>query len=102
MSRERQRLETHEQRLAIYERDGGICQYCGKPVDINSFQVAHRIARTKWAIKLYGADVIEHSDNKACTHPGACNDLIQITNNPVERENLAQEIREKIDGKELF
>jgi hypothetical protein len=102
LSRERSHLETHEQRLAIYERDGGICQYCDEPVDINSFQVAHRIARTKWAIKLYGADVIEHADNKACTHAGSCNDLIQITNKPVQREALAQEIREKISGKELF
>jgi hypothetical protein len=102
MSRERERLETHEQRLAIYERDRGICRYCGKPVDINSFQVAHLIARVKWAIKLYGADVIEHKDNKATTHPGACNDLAQITNKPVEREKLARSIRAKIDGAELF
>jgi len=102
MTCERQRLETHEQRLAIYERDGGICQFCHKPVDINSFQVAHIIARVKWAVKLYGADVIEHMDNKACTHAGACNDLVQITNRPVEREALAKEIREKISGKGLF
>jgi hypothetical protein len=102
MSRERSRLETHEQRLAIYERDGGMCRYCGKRVDINSFQVAHIIAATKWAIKLYGADVIEHKDNKATTHPGACNDLAQITNKTVERERLARAIRAKIDGAELF
>jgi hypothetical protein len=72
MTRERSHLETHEQRLAIYERDGGICVHCGHYVSINDFQIAHRIARTKWAIKLYGLDVIEHIDNKACTHPGSC------------------------------
>jgi hypothetical protein len=88
MTRERQRLETHEQRLAIYERDGGICQFCGKPVDINSFQVAHRIARTVWTLKKYGREVIEHPLNKACTHAGNCNDLIQVTNNPIEREKI--------------
>ena len=102
MGRERERLETHEQRLRIYERDEGTCRYCKKAVDINSFQVSHLIARTVWTIKLFGKDVIEHSMNKACTHAGACNDLIQITNKPVERERLAQEIREKISGKELF
>jgi hypothetical protein len=102
MSRERERLETHEQRLAIYERDQGICRYCGKPVDINSFQIAHLIARTAWAVKLYGKDVIEHPMNKACTHADACNALIQITNKPVERERIAASIRAKIDGAELF
>jgi 5-methylcytosine-specific restriction endonuclease McrA len=87
-SRERARFETYEQRLAIYERDGGICQYCGKPVDINSFQVAHKIARTVWTLKKYGREIIEHPLNKACTHAGACNDLIQVTNNPCEREKI--------------
>jgi hypothetical protein len=88
MTRERQRLETHEQRLAIYERDGGICQFCGKPVDINSFQVAHRIARTVWTLKKYGREVIEHPLNNACTHAGTCNDCLQVTNNPIEREKI--------------
>jgi len=97
MSRERARLEAHEQRLAIYQRDYGICAYCGRPVDINSFTVAHRIARTKAMIYKYGRDVIEHPLNKATTHPGACNDLIQCTNRPVEREHLATLIRARIE-----
>jgi 5-methylcytosine-specific restriction endonuclease McrA len=88
MTRERSRLETHEQRLAIYERDGGICAYCGKPVDINSFTVAHRIARTVWTLKKYGREIIEHPLNKACTHAGACNDGMLVTNNPIEREKI--------------
>ena len=92
MTRERARFETHEQRLAIYERDGGICQYCGLPVDINSFQVAHRIASTKWALAKWGREIIEHPLNKATTHPGACNDLIQVTNNPIAREELIDSI----------
>lgn len=96
MTRERDRFETHEKRLAIYARDCGICQYCGRPVDINSFTVAHRIARSKWAVAKYGREIIEHPLNKACTHPGACNDLIQCTNRPVERENLVQVIKEAI------
>jgi 5-methylcytosine-specific restriction endonuclease McrA len=97
MSRERASFETHEERLAIYERDHGLCAYCGRPVDINSFTVAHRIARTKAMLKKYGREVIEHPLNKATTHPGACNDLIQCTNRPVEREHLASLIRARID-----
>jgi len=102
MGRERERLETYEQRLKIYERDEGTCRYCKKAVDINSFQVAHLISRSKWCIKLYGSEVIEHMDNKATTHPGACNDGVLITFDPVAREKLAQDIREKISGKGLF
>lgn len=97
MSHERARFETHEERLAIYARDCGICQYCGRPVDINSFQVAHRIARTKAMLKKYGREVIEHPLNKACTHPGACNDGVLITFNPVARKALIDKILEAID-----
>ena len=53
-------------------------------------------------LNKYGREVIEHPLNKACTHPGACNDGMLITFRPVERERLAQAIREKISGKELF
>lgn len=97
MSRERARFETHEERLAIYARDHGLCAYCGKKVDINTFHISHRIARVDWAIKKYGREVIEHPLNKATTHPGACNDLVQCTNRPVEREHLASLIRAKIE-----
>ena len=101
MSRERQRFETHEQRIAIYERDCGLCAYCGRPVDINSFTVAHRIARTKAMLHKYSREVIEHPLNKATTHPGACNDGVLITYKPVEREHLASLIRARIkDGKD--
>lgn len=97
MSRERARFETHEERLAIYERDHGLCAYCGRPVDINSFQVAHRISRTKAMLKKYGREIIEHPLNKATTHPGACNDGILITYRPVSREDLVQVIRARIE-----
>jgi hypothetical protein len=101
MTRERSRLETHEQRLAIYERDGGLCVHCGHYVSINDFQVAHRIARTVWTLKKYGREIIEHPLNKACTHPGACNDAVLITFRPVERELLVDEILRDIDSKKI-
>ena len=94
---ERKHLEVWEERLAIYNRDGGICQYCGKHVDINAFQVAHRIANVKWARKKYGGEVIDSALNKATTHAGVCNDLIQVTNNPIERELLIDRILADID-----
>lgn len=93
---ERKRLEKHEERIELYYRDKGICRFCGFNVSIQSFQVAHIIANTVWARKKYGAEVIDHEMNKACTHHGKCNDLIQITNNPVEREILVANIKEKL------
>jgi hypothetical protein len=70
---ERQKLALHEERLSIYSRDGGICQACGLPVDINSFEVAHKICQSKMNVKRFGRAVIDSPHNKACTHRGACN-----------------------------
>jgi hypothetical protein len=93
---ERSRLETYEQRLEIYRRDEGICQYCGKPVDINHFETAHLIANTVAMRKKYGACVIDHILNRVVSHSGKCNTLSQVTNKPVKREELADKIRDQL------
>jgi len=97
MSRERDLFDQHEERLDIYDRDGGLCRTCGLFVDINSFTIAHRIANCKWAIAKYGREVIGHPLNKATTHPGRCNDGVLITYKDAEREALVAEIRKAID-----
>ena len=38
-------------RREIYDRDGGVCRYCGKKVDFGAFHIAHLVALT-----LGGAD----------------------------------------------
>lgn len=91
---ERQRFELHEERLAIYSRDGGICQYCGEPVDINRFEVAHRIANTVSNRKRYGAEIVDHRLNKATTHAGRCNSGMNCGFNP----GKCQEIIDRIKG----
>lgn len=93
---ERKRLEQHEERIAIYYRDKGICRYCGLPVSINEFQVSHIIANAKWARKKYGDKVIDHPMNKACTHSGKCNDGILITFSPIKANELARKIQEEL------
>ena len=93
---ERERNDKHDQRLEIYNRDGGICQYCGEPVDINFFETAHLIADCVWARKRYGDCVIDHPLNRVVTHSGNCNALVQCTNNPVKREELANKIRDEL------
>lgn len=93
-------LEKHEERLQIYARDRGICQFCKKPVSINEFQVAHIIANAKWARKKYGSAVIDHKTNKCCTHPGKCNDGVLITFKPVEAKMHADKIFKEINNQE--
>lgn len=95
MSREeRRRFEIHEERLAIYSRDGGICQACGEPVDVNAFQVAHRICKSKANRKRWGDAVIDHPLNKATTHAGRCNDAMNCGFNPEKCREIVEAIRE--------
>ena len=98
MTLERRRLMQHEERLAIYYRDRGICQACGEPVDINEFQVAHKIAQTIANYKRWGRAVIDLPLNKATTHPGPCNDRMNCGMNPVECEKIARMVREGVEA----
>lgn len=93
MSHERKRFEQHEERLEIYTRDRGICQACGQFVDINSFEVAHRICSSVANYKHWGAAVIDHPLNKATTHRGRCNSSMNIGFNVIESNKLAVKIR---------
>jgi len=90
---ERERMRLHEERLRIYVRDRGICKACGKPVDINGFQVAHRIANTVMNRKRFGDEVIDHVLNKATTHPGRCNDKMNCGFKPDECARIVEAIR---------
>ena len=85
---ERQKFDLHEERLALYSRDQGICQFCGLPVGINEFQVAHRIAQTKTNYRKFGKTVIDSPLNKAITHPGRCNDGMNCGFNPAKCQEI--------------
>lgn len=93
MSKERKRLEQYEERLRIYSRDHGICQACGKPVVVNNFEIAHKIANTVVNRKHYGAEVIDHPLNKATTHPGRCNDAMNCGFRPDECRRIVEAVR---------
>ena len=87
-------LALYEERLAIYSRDGGRCQSCGEMVDINAFQVAHKICNSKAMRHKYGDCIIDHRLNKATTHAGRCNDRQNIGNNPGKCAELVRQIEE--------
>ena len=99
MSKERKRFEQHEERLRIYARDHGICQSCGEPVNVNSFEIAHRIANTVANRKHYGAEVIDHPLNKATTHPGRCNSAMNCGFRPDECRRIVEAIESEKDGR---
>lgn len=92
MSKERKRFEQHEERLRIYARDHGICQACGELVDVNAFEIAHRIANTVAGRKRYGDDIIDHQLNKATTHPGRCNDAVNCGFRPDDCRRIVEAI----------
>lgn len=90
------KLDKLDERIFIYERDGGMCRYCHKPVSFQEFECAHIIADAKWARKKYGSCVIDHPMNKACTHPGRCNDGMLITFKTAQANQLADKIRDEL------
>lgn len=101
MSRDRDRLERYKERLRIYERDRGVCQACGRLVDINGFEVAHRIASTVANYKRWGAQVVDHPLNKATTHRGSCNDAMNCGFKPDKCWEIVEAIsanKERLDG----
>jgi hypothetical protein len=90
---EGQRRDQWEERIAIFDRQNGICAYCGHLLDINDFEIAHRIMNGKWCIEKYGLEVIDHPLNKAATHRGRCNSGMLITYSPVKVNNLIEQIK---------
>ena len=89
---------TSDERWAIYYRDHGICQACGRPVLACEFQLAHRIANTVAFRRKYGSEIIDHPLNVCVTHPGRCNDRMNIGNNPGACQALLQQIEEHNHG----
>lgn len=93
MSAERKRFEQAKERLRIYARDHGICQACGKPVPMDGFEVAHRIANTASNRKRHSDRVIDHPLNKATTHPGRCNSAMNCGFRPDECRRIVEAVK---------
>lgn len=92
-------LDAYEERVAIYNRDGGRCCTCGKPVAFDAFQLAHGVAATKANRRRWGSDIIDHPLNKHVVCPCArCNDGALISNKLDACLQLVREIKEGQDG----
>ena len=60
-------------RLAVYEKYGGHCAYCGKSLEYKEFQLDHLIPRQRERFKRYSEDEIECFENympacRRCNH----------------------------------
>jgi len=84
-------------RFMLWNRSGGRCEVCGKRLDFETFQMAHRIPQRKWLLKKYGKSIIHHPKNLAATCSLRCNGAVSIAGNPVAMEQLAQEISEELN-----
>jgi hypothetical protein len=80
-------------RLELFERDDWTCCVCGRPINLGTPQLAHRIGQRKQFIKLYGREVIHHPLNLASVCSLECNAVVDISNRPAEVARLVDEIR---------
>jgi hypothetical protein len=100
-------LDAHSK---IYFRDGGICQTCGRQLEFNIAQKAHRIKKGRqsenYVVKYFESkhgiylthkkarDILNHDLNLKLTCPGYCNDAQNIFYDPIERDKLLDIIKE--------
>jgi hypothetical protein len=83
-----------EQRLRIYALQAGRCATCGRiHATADTMQLAHRVAKTKTNIRVYGRRAIDHDWNKAmvCAEMRGgldCNAAQNIGNKPASAARL--------------
>ena len=92
------REQVMQTKLRLLNQRGSRCEVCGKQLTLESCQLAHRIPKTKYNLKTYGAKVIHHDLNLAVVCSLRCNSavLCNIATNPVEAGRIISEIREAI------
>jgi hypothetical protein len=94
----REELAIYETRVRLLNRSGCRCEVCGKPVFLETSQIAHRIPKTKRNLKIYGKGVIHHEINLAVVCSLRCNSAVlrNIATNPVECGRIISRIKEAL------
>lgn len=73
-------IENYESiKIDLYYANHGACEVCGKLTNFNGGQLAHRIAKSKWALKKYESDIIDSRGNLAFVCSLKCNSAVLIT-----------------------
>lgn len=92
-----------EQREKAFERSGGVCAVCGKPLAGNQMQYAHAIGNTESNRKKYGSFFIDSTYNGCLVCSLECNADVDVGKSPgriMEKlvEILTNEIRDFYGG----
>ena len=74
--------------IKAYTRDDYVCQICNS----RATQIAHRIGQGKLNRKIYGDYIIDHVVNLKAVCSLSCNTKVDVTNNPVKREEVLKEV----------
>ena len=96
MSRsERLRLKIEETKLAVYERDNGKCQACGKQIG-PAGHCGHVIPQSQ--VQRFGDEIIHHPLNMKWVCSLACNHAVEISykGHPLAADAHAQIVRDAI------
>ncbi len=81
--KEQERIQ--EIKLQKLKEQNFICPGCGKTFVLGDIiELAHILPQRKWIVKQYGKDIIHHPMNMKATHPGRCNDAVQMSPNKSE------------------
>ena len=91
---DRKLFEFQMKKQRIYIDRRGLCEVCGRFVLYSDYQLAHRIPKTKFNLKMYGPEVIHHPMNLALTCGLRCNAAVNINHKPIEKQRLIDEIEE--------
>ena len=92
----KQKLESQEKKIQIYNARIATCEVCGKNIPFNDCQLAHRIPKTKMYLKKYGVEIIHHEMNLALVCGLRCNSAVNIGMNPIAVGELVNKIRQNI------
>jgi transposase-like protein len=78
----------------LVEKSNYCCEICGKTVNENNAQLAHRIPKTLYNIKKYGMKYIHHPLNLKVVCSLYCNSKVNIGNNIYLEKQIIAEIKE--------
>jgi len=103
MTRIEKSVVIRAMREGVFFAQAGKCWTCGETM-VNTedrgnprrMELAHIIPDRVWTMRLWGERVINHRKNVHGTHPGSCNDAVQINPDSLEAERLAYDIQRAI------
>lgn len=97
----RQKLEAEEKREELFAAAWWSCVVCKWPLGIEgTSQLAHRVAKTKGRLAIYGAEVIHHALNLVPVCSLRCNDACNIGNSGAESAELLARIKRVLNDDE--